>query len=233
MADALSSYRYDPTIEDSYSVTRTIDGTSYHLSLTDTAGQEEYRALFASSSLSSADAFLLVYDITSPSSLSALQQFWAMIAAEVESREDDITREGKSNHWGKSNGAVAGARRKRGKPVVMVAGNKCDLSSSRAISSAEGLRWARERGCGFMETSARDRVNIEETFAITVRRVVEARRALDFPNSPATPIKPYRTPALSPSPIKEKGRPIGSLDLADRPEGNTRRGGWWAKLRCW
>ena len=50
-------------------------------------------------------------------------------------------------------------------PVKIVAGNKCDLANSRAVSSAEGLKWAREKGCGFMETSARNVVNIEETFA--------------------------------------------------------------------
>lgn len=33
---------YDPTIQDSYSVTRIVDGRTYQLSLTDTAGQEEY-----------------------------------------------------------------------------------------------------------------------------------------------------------------------------------------------
>src|SRR5947199_8997483 len=43
------THDYDPTIEDSYSVTRTIDGQTSHLSLTDTAGQEEYRSLWAAS----------------------------------------------------------------------------------------------------------------------------------------------------------------------------------------
>ena len=50
-------------------------------------------------------------------------------------------------------------------PVRIVAGNKCDLKESRKVSSREGLEWARTRGCGFMETSARECVNIEETFA--------------------------------------------------------------------
>ena len=66
--------RYDPTIEDSYSVTRTIDGVTYSLALTDTAGQEEYRGLWSASNLRS-DAFLLVYDITQANSLHALEQF--------------------------------------------------------------------------------------------------------------------------------------------------------------
>ena len=54
-------------------------------------------------------------------------------------------------------------------PVRIVAGNKCDLKESRRVSSREGLEWARGRGCGFMETSARECVNIEETFACEYR----------------------------------------------------------------
>lgn len=85
-------------------------------------------------------------------------------------------------------------------PVVIVAGNKCDLSDKglREVSAKEGLEFARGHGCGFMETSARDMVNIEETFEcmssfflreifmcvclltvdclVIVRRVVEARQ---------------------------------------------------------
>ena len=52
-------------------------------------------------------------------------------------------------------------------PVKIVAGNKCDLKDMRVITSRQGLEWARARGCGFMETSARETVNIEETFART------------------------------------------------------------------
>ena len=50
-------------------------------------------------------------------------------------------------------------------PVKIVAGNKCDLKDARVVSSRTGLEWARKRNCGFMETSAREMVNIEETFA--------------------------------------------------------------------
>lgn len=53
----------------------------------------------------------------------------------------------------------------RVQPVKLVAGNKCDLKDSRVVSSRQGLEYARSRGCGFMETSAREMVNIEETFA--------------------------------------------------------------------
>jgi hypothetical protein len=179
---------YDPTIEDSYSVTRRIDGLVYHLSLTDTAGQEEYRGMWASSNLG-ADAFLLVYDITSRDSLDALDYFNELIDMEAETRLDNAARARRAglahlnmsptmpDTGGGSGGrGGAGSGAKTIPPVKIVAGNKCDLQESRRVPAAVGLDWARKRGCGFMETSARLEVNIEETFALIVRRVVEARR---------------------------------------------------------
>ncbi|GJP96487.1 hypothetical protein CBS63078_6201 [Aspergillus niger] len=163
-------HEYDPTIEDSYSVTRVVDGVPYFLSITDTAGQEEYRGLWAASNLRS-DAFLLVYDITNKSSLGALDYFMDMIEIETEQRAEDNDR------LRKELGASAeGLDVGMPPPVKIIAGNKCDLKDSRVISSREGLEYARKHGCGFMETSAREMVNIEETFALLVRRVVEARR---------------------------------------------------------
>jgi small GTP-binding protein len=110
--------------------------------LTDTAGQEEYRGLWAASNMQS-DAFLLVYDITSANSLHALEYFMEMIEMETDNRLDS----GKTP------------------PVMCVVGNKCDLQSQRVVEAKSGLEWARSRKCGFMETSAREMVNIEETFA--------------------------------------------------------------------
>jgi GTPase KRas protein len=164
------THEYDPTIEDSYSLTRRIDGQTYYLSLTDTAGQEEYRGMWASSNLRS-DAFLLVYDITNPSSLDVLQEFNELIDMEAETRIDvwENRRDPKSKKKGSKETAPV-------QPIKIVAGNKCDLQESRQVPAREGLEWARKRGCGFMETSARNTVNIEETFALIVRRVVEARR---------------------------------------------------------
>lgn len=123
-------------------MTRTIDGTTYSLSLTDTAGQEEYRGLWSSSNLTS-DAFLLVYDITNDESLRQLEYFNQLIEVERETRME----------------------KRRVLPVCIVAGNKCDLQSMRQVSASQGLEIARARGYGFMETSAREMVNIEETFA--------------------------------------------------------------------
>jgi GTPase KRas len=152
---------YDPTIEDSYSVTRTVDGLNYYLSLTDTAGQEEYRSLWAASNLQS-DAFLLVYDITNAASLEGLQWFLDMIDIEAENRLEENAR-----LLSQKGSKVRGKREEGWKfpPIKIVAGNKCDLKDARVVSSKVGWEWAKSKNCGFMETSAREMVNIEETFA--------------------------------------------------------------------
>lgn len=235
---------YDPTIEDSYSITRRIDGATYHLSLTDTAGQEEYRGMWASSNLG-ADAFLLVYDITSRDSLDALQHFNDLIDMEAETRLDNAARARRAGVPG-SGGAGSGA--KTVAPIKIVAGNKCDLQESRQVAAPVGLEWARRRGCGFMETSARLEVNIEETFALIVRRVVEGRRLAELgvlgPGESGVDGDDRRgvTKPLTPLPSGEaggggggeKGRAGGmrgpSISGA-RVGGGAK--GFWKTLRCW
>lgn len=100
--------------------------------------------MFDSSSLANTDAVLLVYDITSAPTLPALEYFLDLVQMETEKRVD--------------RGGVA--------PIRTVAGNKCDLGKTgmRQVSSKQGLDWAKQHGCLFMETSARDMIHVEETF---------------------------------------------------------------------
>ncbi|KAH7558069.1 hypothetical protein BM1_05341 [Bipolaris maydis] len=186
--------------QDSYSVTRTIDGVPYYLMLTDTAGQEEYRGLWAASNLQS-DAFLLVYDITAANSLDALDYFMEMIDMETDNRLD--------------NGKIP--------PIKCVVGNKCDLQGQRVIEAKKGLEWARNRKCGFMETSAREMVNIEETFALLVRRVVEARRLTANENAA------NRTAALPMS----NANLSGTHTYSEKHDSDEPRQSFWSKLKCW
>ncbi|KAI9860188.1 MAG: hypothetical protein M1813_006298 [Trichoglossum hirsutum] len=192
---------------------------TYQLCLTDTAGQEEYRGLWAASNLKS-DAFLLVYDITNSDSLDALNHFIGLIDMEAEARADENDPRSPP-------------------PVKIVAGNKCDLAGNRQVRSQTGLEWARRHGCGFMETSARNVVNIEETFALLVRRVVEQRRLHAAQTAdPRHPIRQnlFGSTANTTQPLTplEKREGLGSVDLEDRPGGKkVKRGGFWARLRCW
>ncbi|KAF4890182.1 Ras-related protein Rap-1 [Colletotrichum fructicola] len=227
---------YDPTIEDSYSITRKIDGQNYHLSLTDTAGQEEYRGMWASSNLG-ADAFLLVYDITARDSLDALQYFNDLIDMEAETRLDNADRAKRAGISPSSyrDTVTAAPGAKTVPPVKIVAGNKCDLQESRAVPAAVGLDWARRRGCGFMETSARLEVNIEETFALIVRRVVEARRMAETGVHENMEMdRRGMTKPLSPLPAGSENEKCGPGVRGPNLEGGKIKGpSIWRKLRCW
>jgi GTPase KRas protein len=277
---------YDPTIEDSYSLTRRYDGHEYILSITDTAGQEEYRGLWAGDALR-ADGFVLVYDITNRESLNALEWFEQMVAMEGEMRAEkeasaaeaaaaarSWSRRGRhgqgrsrANTAGTGISGRSGRERERDEnrgiddpgigfgltaPVKIVAGNKCDLSTSRQVSAREGLEWARRRGCGFMETSAREGVNVEETFGLIVRRVVEnRRRAREMGLELRRDLEVYEgdgerrtdsvqrkgtrravTAPLSPLAVGEGGEKIRMRLPPSGGVGPGERKGWgW--LRCW
>lgn len=52
------SEEWDPTIEDSYQTSLSVDGQEYSIEIVDTAGQEEYRG-FGSDQARTADAFVI------------------------------------------------------------------------------------------------------------------------------------------------------------------------------
>lgn len=55
-------------------------------------------------------------------------------------------------------------------PMVLV-GNKCDLSDEREVSIEEGQELARNFGCPFFESSAKNHINVDEAFRDLVREV--------------------------------------------------------------
>jgi GTPase SAR1 family protein len=55
-------------------------------------------------------------------------------------------------------------------PMVLV-GNKCDLQEERQVTSAEGQEKAKSFNCPFFESSAKTRVNVEESFYQLVREI--------------------------------------------------------------
>lgn len=58
--------------------------------------------------------------------------------------------------------------------VIMLIGNKADLSESkRRVSTEEGERFAKENGLIFMETSAKTSYNVEEAFLETSNKIFE------------------------------------------------------------
>ncbi|KAG9539471.1 hypothetical protein KCU71_g20129, partial [Aureobasidium melanogenum] len=119
----------------------------------------------------------------------------------------------------------------------------------RQVGAAEGLEWAKSRGCGFMETSAREVVNIEETFASIVKRVVEAREQYAAGLRPNFPSLANPTPASqrvsaatetyqsAPAPnitsVSEKLRFSESESAATSPQKKKKKGRFFSSLKCW
>jgi len=107
-------------------------------------GQEEYSAM-REQYMRNGEGFLLVFSVTSRASFDDVKDFYKQILR-VKDR-DEV-------------------------PVLLVA-NKCDLESSRVITSEEGKELARSFSCRYVEASARLRVNVDEAFHYLVKTIRE------------------------------------------------------------
>ncbi|KAG8745127.1 Ras GTPase [Ceratobasidium sp. 414] len=152
---------YDPTIEDSYRKQCVIDDEVALLDVLDTAGQEEYGAM-REQYMRTGEGFLLVYSITSRNSFEEISTFHQQILR-VKDRDSF--------------------------PVIVVA-NKCDLEYERQVGmngtlvrvhisirlmttgrDTEGRDLAKHFGTKFIETSAKQRINVDEAFSNLVREI--------------------------------------------------------------
>ena len=133
---------YDPTIEDSYRKQVVIDDEVSILDILDTAGQEEYSAM-REQYMRNGEGFLLVYSITSKSSLDELMTYYQQI---LRVKDTDYV------------------------PIVVV-GNKSDLENEKQVSYQDGLNMAKQMNAPFLETSAKQAINVEEAFYTLARLV--------------------------------------------------------------
>uniref|UniRef100_A0A3B3VX54 small monomeric GTPase n=1 Tax=Poecilia latipinna TaxID=48699 RepID=A0A3B3VX54_9TELE len=125
----------------------------------DTAGQERFRSV-THAYYRDAHALLLLYDITNKSSFDNIRAWLTEIH---EYAQTDV--------------------------VIMLLGNKADMSSERAIRRDEGERLAREYSVPFMETSAKTGVNVELAFTAVAKEL--KHRAIQHPNEPKFQIHEY------------------------------------------
>lgn len=121
------------------------DGETCLLDILDTAGQEEYSAM-RDQYVRTGDCFMVVYSITSRSSFEEAKAIHGWIAR---IRDQEM-------------------------PVV-ICGNKCDLESSREVTTQEGSEFAGSIGWPFFETSAKMNVNVTEAMHELVRRTPRLR----------------------------------------------------------
>lgn len=136
---------YDPTIEDAYRKQFIVDNRMCFVEVIDTAGQEEYATL-RDQWVREGQGFILVYSIASRSTFDRLEVFRQSVK-----------------------------RAKRGDPILMLVGNKCDKAYEREVSKEEGAALARQFGCEFIETSAKTAQNVERVFTNLVRALRQTR----------------------------------------------------------
>ncbi|XP_007242628.2 ras-related protein Rab-3C [Astyanax mexicanus] len=104
------------------------------LQIWDTAGQERYRTI-TTAYYRGAMGFILMYDITNEESFAAVQDWSTQI---------------KTYSWENAQ--------------VILVGNKCDMEEERIVSVDSGRLLAEQLGFEFYETSAKDNINITQTF---------------------------------------------------------------------
>ncbi|XP_068247281.1 ras-like protein 2 [Palaemon carinicauda] len=147
---------YDPTIEDSYTKQCVIDDVVAKLDILDTAGQEEFSAM-REQYMRSGEGFLLVFSVTDRNSFEELIRFHKQILR-VKDRDEF--------------------------PMLMVA-NKADLEHQRVTSTEEAHTLARQLKIPYIECSAKNRTNIDQTFYELVRIVRKFQAAERPPTKPA------------------------------------------------
>ncbi|CAL4892770.1 unnamed protein product [Urochloa decumbens] len=157
-----------------------MEGKTIKAQIWDTAGQERYRAI-TSAYYRGAVGALLVYDITKRQSFDNVHRW----LRELRDHADSSI-------------------------VIMMVGNKSDLTHLRAVSEDEGKALAEKEGLFFLETSAMEAVNVEEAFQTIISEVygIVNRKALAAKEA-----------AAAAAPLPSQGKTIN----IDSTAGNTKR----------
>ena len=53
----------------------------------------------------------------------------------------------------------------------MIVGNKCDVGGKRKVSAEEGQKLGQELKCGWIETSARENLNVSKAFEMMIAEI--------------------------------------------------------------
>ncbi|KAI7727013.1 hypothetical protein M8C21_032356 [Ambrosia artemisiifolia] len=127
-----------------------VDGKTIKAQIWDTAGQERYRAI-TSAYYRGAVGALLVYDITKSQTFDNVQRWLRELRDHADSNI-----------------------------VIMMAGNKSDLSHLRAVAEQDGQSLAEKEGLSFLETSALEAYNVEKAFQTVLTQIyhVISKKAL-------------------------------------------------------
>ena len=119
-----------------------IDNKKIKLQIWDTAGHEKFRTI-TTSYYKGAHAIIICFDITDRQSFEHIRNWMADI--------DKFAKEG---------------------VLRILVGNKCDLEHVRQVRKEEGTEIANKYGIKYLETSAKDTINIEDLFISTAKHLL-------------------------------------------------------------
>ncbi|KAJ6457978.1 ras-like protein [Mycena sanguinolenta] len=139
---------FDPTIPNSYKKQLVVDDEAVLVDIfSDYPNDDGPRV--SDSVLRRSDSFLFVYSIT---------ERWTF--NEIRTLHERILR-----------------TKGRDAPAAIIIGNKCDLEAEREVSMQEGRDLAEELGCAFIETSAKQNINVEEAFFNVIRQIPRSNKS--------------------------------------------------------
>ncbi|XP_072040898.1 ras-related protein Rab-30-like [Amphiura filiformis] len=130
-----------------------VGGEKAKLQIWDTAGQERFRSI-TQSYYHSADALVLVFDVTSKESFNSLPSW----LKEVEQYASP-------------------------KVISVLVGNKIDLASDREVSQDEGEAFAESHTMRFLQTSAKESDNVDKLFMDIAVELTNNVRNSDIKNT--------------------------------------------------
>jgi len=125
----------------------TLNGKHVKMQIWDTAGQERYRGIVIPY-YRGAHAALFVYDIANRASFDSIEKW-------MNEFKEYVTEDA----------------------YVVLVGNKSDKGLERTVTIEEGSKLAEEHGMKFIETSAKDDINVNETFENTAREMCDKMQA--------------------------------------------------------
>ncbi|KAI3368625.1 hypothetical protein L3Q82_025624 [Scortum barcoo] len=155
------------------------------LQIWDTAGQERYRTI-TTAYYRGAMGFILMYDITNEESFNAVQDWYVIgsgvchVTTECKLTPGSITSSCR-DHYLSSFLSPAGTTVQSTQiktyswdnAQVLLVGNKCDMDDERVVSGDRGRQLSEHLGFEFFEASAKDNINVKQTFERLVDIICE------------------------------------------------------------
>jgi len=130
-----------------------LDGKKIKLQIWDTAGQERFRTI-TTAYYRGAMGILLVYDVTEQKSFDAIRTW----VRNIEQHASDGVNQ-------------------------ILIGNKCDATEKRVITNEKGRELANEFKIPYLETSAKNNINVEEAFVTLAKEI--KKRLIDTAEDPS------------------------------------------------